>query len=96
MSPFHWQMTLLEHARSGDFEGLTERLAGAVRNIECSGGPATIAEVLVVEAFDCATRGDFDEATHRLRLRSEPKWSSEAECVDAYNKAMQEKGRASA
>ena len=92
--------SLLQTARRGDLRLLTERLKGASRNIHSTsrgGQTLTLTDCLIDEALYYARRGDLDEATLRLRLRGEPKFSSSAECEEAYAAAMADKrARASA
>lgn len=45
-------------------------------------------EQLLLEAHAYAQLGDLDEATFRLRLRAEPKYSSINECRAKYDEAM--------
>lgn len=49
------------------------------------------AQKLLQEADDARRRNDLDQARHLVRLCVHPKWSSEAECREAYEAAMAEK-----
>lgn len=83
--------TLLETALSGDLPRLRERLENASRRIHqtsTGGAPLTESEQLIDEALVYARLGDLDEATHRLRLRAQPKFSSLILCEIKYAEAM--------
>ncbi len=86
--------TLLETARSGDLANLIERLEHASRQTHetCTGGvPLSESQRLIDEALTYAKLGDLDEATYRLRLRTEPKFTSAIACEHQYQLAMAEK-----
>lgn len=85
--------SLLQIARRGDLALLIERLELVVRGFSstCVRSAMDEDDRLLDEALTYARLGDLAEATHRLRLRAEPKWRSEEACMDAYKKAMREK-----
>lgn len=85
--------TLLQTAERGDLPRLIERLKHAIQG-HCSGRrPMDIGEQLLDEALFYARQGDIREAALRLRLRAQPKWSSQRECAAAYKKAMKEQAK---
>lgn len=86
-------MTLLETAQSGNLVHLRERLQHVVDKFGSCGGRMTIDEKLLDEALTFARLGDLDEATHLLRLRARPKYTTEDLCRAAYKRAMKEKRR---
>jgi hypothetical protein len=49
-----------------------------------------IFDALIGEARDLLRAGRNDEAAHRLRLLTHPKWASEQDCFAAYCRAMAE------
>lgn len=80
-------------ARAGDLPALQAELLRQVARFDSACLPGSAMdehEKLTAEAYHYAKRGDLDEATHRLRLRDEPKIIGRHK----YHQAMAETRRA--
>jgi hypothetical protein len=85
--------TLIQTARRGDIQRLTERLDyhSGITHSSQEGGGIPVVDQLIDEALIYAKLGDLDEATFRLRVRIEPKYRDINECRRKYRLAMAEK-----
>jgi hypothetical protein len=75
---------------------LLDSLREQSRRIQQGIGKMSERETLTVEAYECAKRGDFDDARLRLERRDNPKWWSPRHCEDEYHAAMAAKRGAAA
>lgn len=83
--------SLLATARRGDLPLVREILERLVRRFGVGAGQMSEGDQLLDEALTYARLGDLGETTHRLRLRSEPKWHDVRDCQRQYDQAIREK-----